>query len=137
MSNEDGTAWIIFNGEVYNHRDLRPVLEAKGHRFRTVSDTEVILHAYEEFGTACVERLEGMFAFAIYDSRRAELFIARDRLGQEQRFSTAPAGSIFPAPPRRRPASRVVHRARSARQEAALLHRARGRPALRERAAGA
>ncbi len=86
MSNEDGTAWITFNGEVYNHRDLRPGLEAKGHRFRTVSDTEVILHAYEEFGPSCVERLEGMFAFAIYDSRRRELFAARDRLGKKPFF---------------------------------------------------
>jgi asparagine synthase (glutamine-hydrolysing) len=86
MANEDGSVWIVFNGEVYNHRDLRPVLEAKGHRFRTVSDTEVILHAYEELGPACVERLEGMFAFAIYDSRRRELFAARDRLGKKPFF---------------------------------------------------
>src|SRR5262245_55067609 len=57
MSNEDGTCWIVFNGEIYNHRALRPVLEARGHRFRTVSDTETILHAWEEYGTACVERL--------------------------------------------------------------------------------
>src|SRR3954454_21855026 len=66
MTNEDESCWITFNGEIYNHRSLRPLLEAKGHRFRTSSDTETILHAYEEFGTACVERLEGMFAFAVY-----------------------------------------------------------------------
>jgi asparagine synthase (glutamine-hydrolysing) len=88
MSNEDGTVWIVFNGEVYNHHDVRPVLEAKGHVFRTVSDTEVIVHAYEEFGPACVERLEGMFAFAIYDTRTRELFAARDRLGKKPFFHT-------------------------------------------------
>ena len=86
MSNEDGTCWIVFNGEIYNHRALRPVLEARGHRFRTLSDTETILHAWEEYGTACVERLWGMFAFAIFDSRTRELFIARDRLGKKPLF---------------------------------------------------
>src|SRR5690606_13720924 len=70
MANEDDTCWIVFNGEIYNHRDVRPELEARGHRFRTRSDTEVILHAWEEYGTACVDRLDGMFAFAIYDARR-------------------------------------------------------------------
>ncbi len=86
MGNEDGTCWIVFNGEVYNHRGLRPVLEGRGHRFRTVSDTEAILHAWEEYGTSCVDHLEGMFAFAIYDERRRELFIARDRLGKKPLF---------------------------------------------------
>ena len=94
MANEDGTCWITFNGEVYNHRALRPLLEAKGHRFRTASDTEVILHAYEEFGAACVERLEGMFAFAIYDGRRQELFAARDRLGKKPFFYTVLDGTF-------------------------------------------
>jgi asparagine synthase (glutamine-hydrolysing) len=88
MANEDRTCWIIFNGEVYNHRELRPLLEARGHRYRTVSDTETILHAYEEFGPACVDRLEGMFAFVIYDGRRRELFAARDRLGKKPFFYT-------------------------------------------------
>ena len=88
MANEDGTCWIVFNGEVYNHRSVRPLLESKGHRFRTASDTEVILHAYEEFGPACLDRLEGMFAFAIYDERRRELFAARDRLGKKPFFYT-------------------------------------------------
>ena len=88
MSNEDGTCWIVFNGEVYNHRDLRPRLEAKGHVFRTRSDTETILHAWEEYGPECVESLEGMFAFAIYDGRRRELFAARDRLGKKPFFYT-------------------------------------------------
>jgi asparagine synthase (glutamine-hydrolysing) len=88
MANEDSSCWIVFNGEIYNHRTLRPLLEAKGHRFRTASDTEVILHAYEEFGAACLDRLEGMFAFAIYDGRRQELFAARDRLGKKPFFYT-------------------------------------------------
>ena len=88
MTNEDESCWIVFNGEIYNHRDLRPELEARGHRFRTKSDTEVILHAWDEYGTACVDKLEGMFAFAIYDARRRELFIARDRLGKKPLFYT-------------------------------------------------
>jgi asparagine synthase (glutamine-hydrolysing) len=86
MTNEDQTSWIVFNGEIYNHRELRRQLQARGHRFRTSSDTEVILHAFEEFGADCVERLEGMFAFAIYDRRRHDLFIARDRLGKKPLF---------------------------------------------------
>jgi len=94
MANEDETCWITFNGEIYNHRSLRPLLEAKGHRFRTNSDTEVILHAYEEFGPACVERLEGMFAFVIYDGRRNELFAARDRLGKKPLFVAVLGGTL-------------------------------------------
>ncbi|HYN08738.1 MAG TPA: asparagine synthase (glutamine-hydrolyzing) [Vicinamibacterales bacterium] len=94
MANEDGTCQIVFNGEVYNHRDLRPELEAKGHRFRTSSDTEAILHAYEEYGPACVEKLEGMFAFVIYDGRRRELFAARDRLGKKPFFYTVLDGTF-------------------------------------------
>jgi len=94
MANEDETCWITFNGEIYNHRSLRPLLEAKGHRFRTNSDTEVILHAYEEFGPACVERLEGMFAFVIYDGRRNELFAARDRLGKKPLFFAVLGGTL-------------------------------------------
>ena len=86
IGNEDGTCWIVFNGEVYNHRRLRPVLEARGHRFRTASDTEAILHAWEEYGTSCVDHLEGMFAFAIWDERKHELFVARDRLGKKPLF---------------------------------------------------
>jgi asparagine synthase (glutamine-hydrolysing) len=88
MANEDGSCWVVFNGEIYNHRVLRPLLESKGHQFRTSSDTEVILHAYEEFGPSCVERFEGMFAFALYDGRRQELFAARDRLGKKPFFYT-------------------------------------------------
>jgi asparagine synthase (glutamine-hydrolysing) len=81
MSNEDGSVWITYNGEVYNHAALRAELEAKGHRYRSSTDTETIVHLYEEEGPRCVERLEGMFAFAIWDKRRRELFLARDRIG--------------------------------------------------------
>jgi asparagine synthase (glutamine-hydrolysing) len=81
MANEDGTAHLVYNGEVYNHAEHRPALEAAGHIYRTHCDTETILHLYEEHGARCVERLRGMFAFAIWDQRRRELFIARDRFG--------------------------------------------------------
>lgn len=81
MSNEDGTIWLVYNGEIYNYRDLRVKLEAKGHRFRSRTDTEVILHAYEEDGPDCVQRFIGMFAFALWDSRTGTIILARDRLG--------------------------------------------------------
>ena len=83
MSNEDGTIWIIFNGEIYNHRELRQDLIKYGHVFSTHSDTETIVHLYEEEGERCVERLRGMFAFAIWDQRDHTLFIARDRVGKK------------------------------------------------------
>jgi len=81
MSNEDGTVWITYNGEVYNFPELRRELEGRGHSFRSHSDTEVIVHLYEEMGPRCVERLRGMFAFAIWDSRKRRMTLARDRLG--------------------------------------------------------
>ncbi len=81
MVNEDGTLWIVFNGEIYNFRHLRKSLVSGGHEFRSRTDTEVILHLYEEEGPALVSRLDGMFAFVIYDARRRRLFGARDRLG--------------------------------------------------------
>ncbi|HZF41394.1 MAG TPA: asparagine synthase (glutamine-hydrolyzing) [Blastocatellia bacterium] len=81
MSNEDDSVWIVFNGEIYNHRELRPALKERGHRYRSSSDTETIIHLYEEFGARGVEKLRGMFAYAIWDSRRRRLVIARDRLG--------------------------------------------------------
>ncbi|HWY20190.1 MAG TPA: asparagine synthase (glutamine-hydrolyzing) [Candidatus Acidoferrum sp.] len=81
LSNEDGKVWIVFNGEIYNHQDLRKDLESRGHRYRTRSDTETIVHLYEEYGRDCVEHLRGMFAFAIWDRSKRRLFLARDRLG--------------------------------------------------------
>lgn len=81
ISNETGDVWIVFNGEIYNHKDIRSELLAKGHKFSTNTDTESIIHAYEEFGENCVKKLNGMFAFAIWDQRRSEVFLARDRLG--------------------------------------------------------
>ncbi|MGA7685662.1 MAG: asparagine synthase (glutamine-hydrolyzing) [Terriglobales bacterium] len=81
ISNEDGTLWIVFNGEIYNHRALREHLTERGHQYRTNSDTETIVHLFEEYGEACVEHLRGMFAFAIWNRNTKTLFIARDRLG--------------------------------------------------------
>jgi len=81
LANEDETVWVVFNGEIYNHADLRPTLEAFDHRYHTRCDTETIVHAYEQWGDACVERFRGMFAFAIWDTRRRRLLLARDRLG--------------------------------------------------------
>ena len=81
LANEDHSIWIVFNGEIYNHQSVRDVLEPAGHRYKTRSDTETILHAYEEWGDESVQRLRGMFAFAIWDSRRRRLLLARDRLG--------------------------------------------------------
>jgi asparagine synthase (glutamine-hydrolysing) len=83
ISNEDGSITVVFNGEIYNHRSLRRELEASGHRFRTHSDTEVLVHLYEDFGPEMVTRLHGMFAFAIWDSRNESLLIARDRTGMK------------------------------------------------------
>jgi len=81
LSNEDESLWIIFNGEIYNHTELRAELETRGHRYRTRSDTETIVHLYEQYGRDCVKYLRGMFAFAIWDRRRKTLFAARDHLG--------------------------------------------------------
>src|SRR5436190_7772370 len=81
LANEDETVWIAFNGEIYNHEELRPGLEAAGHRYKTRCDTETIVHAYEQWGDACVERFRGMFAFAIWDTKRQRLLLARDRMG--------------------------------------------------------
>ena len=81
LSNEDGTVWITYNGEIYNHASLREDLVARGHTFKTLTDTEVIVHLYEEMGERCVERLQGMFAFGIWDKRSRTLLLARDRLG--------------------------------------------------------
>jgi asparagine synthase (glutamine-hydrolysing) len=81
IANEDETIWLVYNGEIYNHDELRADLEARGHKYRTRSDTETIVHLYEEYGKDCVKFLRGMFAFALWDSRHRRLFVARDRLG--------------------------------------------------------
>jgi asparagine synthase (glutamine-hydrolysing) len=81
LANENRDVWIVFNGEIYNHSELREVLEARGHQYRTRSDTETIVHLYEEYGSECVKHLRGMFAFVIWDRRKRALFAARDRLG--------------------------------------------------------
>jgi len=83
MCNEDGSIWIVFNGEIYNFQELRVDFEKKGHFFKSRSDTEVILHGYEEWGVECLHRLRGMFAFAIWDNKQKRLFMARDRLGEK------------------------------------------------------
>jgi asparagine synthase (glutamine-hydrolysing) len=96
MCNEDGTLWIVFNGEIYNYRELTVDLIGRGHRFSTSSDTEVLIHLYEEYGERCVESLRGMFAFAIWDSPRRELLLGRDRLGiKPLYYAPTPDGLLF------------------------------------------
>lgn len=96
MSNEDNSIWITYNGEIYNHKNLRDNLEARGHSFRSCSDTEVILHLWEEAGPRCVDQLRGMWAFAIWDSKRRILFLARDRLGiKPLYYAHTPGGLVF------------------------------------------
>lgn len=94
MSNEDRSCWVVFNGEIYNHHQLRRELETCGHRFKTRCDTEAIVHAWEEYGTDCARHLEGMFAFAIWDERRQELYLARDRLGKKPLFWAELGGAL-------------------------------------------
>ena len=95
IPNEDGTLWIVFNGEIFNYVELRPELEARGHRFSTQTDTEVILHLYEELGPECLRRLNGQFAIAIWDTRTQSLFLARDRLGVRPLFYTQADGRLL------------------------------------------
>ena len=96
MATPDGRYWITFNGEIYNFQELRHRLEARGHRFYTATDTETIVHLYEEHGDGCVEHLRGMFAFALWDEKRRRLLLARDRLGiKPLYYAVTPAGFIF------------------------------------------
>lgn len=95
LSNEDGRYWIVFNGEIYNYVELRPELEKCGHKFRTHSDTEVIIHAFEQWGKDCVKRFNGQFAFVIYDKKEQSLFIVRDRLGVRPIFYTTHNGRFY------------------------------------------
>ena len=96
MSGCDAELTVVFNGEIYNYRDLQRELELRRHHFHTQSDTETIVHAYEEYGARCVDYLRGMFAFAIWDARKSELFIARDRVGKKPLYYTiTPSGTLI------------------------------------------
>src|SRR4051812_8065683 len=94
LANEDGTVWITFNGEIFNHVELRRELLARGHRFRTHSDTETIVHAYEDRRARCVDALNGDFAFALFDSARRRLVLARDRMGVRPLYYTVKSGVL-------------------------------------------
>jgi asparagine synthase (glutamine-hydrolysing) len=95
LSNEDGSVWIAYNGEIYNHADVRRTLEGRGHVYRTRSDTETIVHAYEEWGDECVDRFRGMFAFAIWDAKKRRLFLVRDRLGIKPLYWSLTGGVLL------------------------------------------
>jgi asparagine synthase (glutamine-hydrolysing) len=95
LSNEDGTVWVIFNGEIYNFQELKRELEIFGHRFKTRSDTEVIVHAYEEYGEGCFQHFNGMFAIGIWDELRRRLVLARDRLGKKPLYYTSMNGTFL------------------------------------------
>src|SRR3989442_7278496 len=94
MSNEDQTIWVVYNGEIYNFRELRQSLQKAGHQFRSRTDTEVIVHAYEDLGVDCISQFNGMFAFALYDQPRQRLLLARDRLGIKPLYYTCQNGTL-------------------------------------------
>ena len=94
IGNEDGTIWAVLNGEIYNHPALQELLRSRGHTLRTRTDTEVLVHLYEEYGDDLVHALEGMFAFAIVDERKGRLIVARDRFGEKPLFYTVRGGSL-------------------------------------------
>jgi asparagine synthase (glutamine-hydrolysing) len=95
MQNEDGNVQLAFNGEIYNYQDLKPELERRGHQFASDTDSEVIIHAYEEYGVDCVNKLRGMFAFAIWDAPKQQLFVARDRIGIKPLYYTIRNGKLI------------------------------------------
>src|SRR5947208_7719116 len=96
IHNEDRTKWIVYNGEIYNFQELRDDLEKRGHRFYTHSDTETVIHLYDEFGVGCLNYLRGMFAFAIWDENDRSLFLARDRVGKKPLlYSHQPNGDLI------------------------------------------
>src|ERR1700733_3864275 len=96
ISNEDGSIWIVFNGEIYNYQELRDELISRGHQFRTNSDTETIVHLYEEEGPEALKRLRGMFAFCIWDAKQRKIFLARDRFGKKPLYyAQTPLGFYF------------------------------------------
>ena len=94
LPNEDGTVWVVFNGEIYNFKELRRDLEKRGHGLRTTGDTETIVHLYEEYGPDLVDRLRGMFAFALWDTRERQLLLARDRVGIKPLFYARLHGAL-------------------------------------------
>jgi asparagine synthase (glutamine-hydrolysing) len=95
IHNENRDIWVVFNGEIYNFQALRRRLEDRGHRFYTNTDTEVIVHAYEEFGSDCVQELHGMFAFALWDQRQQKLLLARDRFGKKPLYYASSGGRLL------------------------------------------
>jgi asparagine synthase (glutamine-hydrolysing) len=122
LTNEDRTIWVVFNGEIYNFADIRSELETFGHRFRTHSDTEVIVHAYEQWGRGAIERLRGMFGLAIWNTRTRSLLVARDRIGIKPLYYATVGGRLYfgseikslledPAAARRTPSARRTSRA--------------------------
>src|SRR5205807_10469062 len=95
MANETGDVWLVFNGEIWNYKELRAELLEKGHQFRTKGDTETIVHAYEEYGVECIARLHGMFGLAIWDGRKKRLLLARDRVGKKPLYYTRVNGNLI------------------------------------------